>query len=62
MGVEFNERPQINYSSQPAKSGVVTNLLIKTGFAKDENSAKIIMVVIIVICFALSIYIFTKAF
>jgi hypothetical protein len=60
MGVEFNENQPTNYNYPPKKGGV-TNLIIKTGLAKDEAGAKKVMITIAVICFALSIYFFLKA-
>ena len=60
MGVEFNEHQPLGYNYQPKKSGGITNLVIKMGLAKDENGAKKIMLVIVIICFALSIYFWTK--
>lgn len=59
MGVEFNENRPTNYNYEPKKSGL-TPLLIKMGVAKDEAGAQKVMLAIIVICFALSIYFFMK--
>ena len=59
MNVEFNENQPVNYNYPPKKSGV-SNLIIKIGLAKDEAGAQKIMIVIIVLCFALSIYFFAK--
>lgn len=58
MSVEFDEhRPITNY--QPKKGGLA-NFLIKIGLAKDEMGAQKVMIIIAVICFALSIYFFMK--
>ena len=59
MSVEFNENQPIDYN-YPAKKSGLTNLLIKMRLAKDEAGARKVMLVIIVLCFLLSIYFFTK--
>ena len=59
MAVEFNEP---NRFSQTPPTGGMTGWLIKNGLAKNETSAQMIMIVLIVLCFGLSIYFFTKAF
>lgn len=55
MGVEFNENQPSNYN-YPTKNSGLTNLIIKTGLAKDEAGAKKIMIIIMIICVILSIY------
>jgi len=60
MSVEFNENQPTNYNYQPKKGGI-GNLIIKLGLAKDEAGAKKVMIVIAVICFALSAYFFYRA-
>ena len=59
MVVEFNENKPLDYNYQPKKGGL-TALLIKLGLAKDEAGAQKVMIIITVICFALSIYFFMK--
>ena len=59
MVVEFNENKPLDYNYQPKKGGL-TALLIKMGLAKDEAGAQKVMIIITVICFALSIYFFMK--
>ncbi len=59
MAVEFNENKPLDYNYQPKKGGL-TALLIKMGLAKDEAGAQKVMIIITVICFALSIYFFMK--
>jgi hypothetical protein len=60
MGVEFNEGQIPNYNYQPKKAGIA-QLIIKLGLAKDEAGAQKIMIVITILCFALSFYFFYKA-
>jgi hypothetical protein len=60
MGVEFDEGQIPNYNYQPKASGIAP-LIIKMGLAKDEVGAQKIMLIITVICFALSFYFFYKA-
>jgi hypothetical protein len=60
MGVEFNEHQPLGYNYQPKKGGGISGLVIKMGLAKDEAGAKKVMVAVIIICFALSIYFFVK--
>ena len=59
MVVEFNENKPLDYNYQPKKGGL-TALLIKLGLAKDEAGAQKVMIIITVICFALSVYFFMK--
>jgi hypothetical protein len=59
MGVEFNEGQPVNYNYQPKKGGIAP-LLIKMGLAKDEAGAQKVMIILTIICFALSIYFFMK--
>jgi hypothetical protein len=56
MGVEFNENKPVNYGA-PTKNGGLTNLCIKLGLAKDKKGADKVMIVVIIICVALTIYI-----
>lgn len=60
MNVEFNEGQIPNYNYQPKKSSIA-GLIIKMGLAKDDAGAQKIMIILTVICFALSIYFFYKA-
>jgi hypothetical protein len=59
MGVEFNENKPVNYN-YPAQKGGLTNLVIKLGLAKDEKGANTVMVIISIIFFIISIYLFLK--
>lgn len=59
MSVEFNENKPIDYNYQVKKGGI-GNLLMKIGLAKDESGAQKVMIGIIIICVALSIYFFMK--
>jgi hypothetical protein len=59
MSVEFNENRPSNYNYEPKKGGL-TPMLIKFGLAKDEKGAQTVMIIITIICFALSIYFFMK--
>ena len=61
MAVEFNEENNFNqmYANQSATSDSgFANWLIKKGIAKDEDTAKMIMIGVTVLCFGLSIYFF----
>ena len=60
MNVEFNEKQPLNYNYQPKKKGI-TNMIIKLHLAKDEAGAQKVMIIIAVLCFALSFYFFYKA-
>jgi len=59
MSVEFNENRPVDYN-YPQNKGGLTSSLIKMGLVKDEAGAKKAMLLIAVICFALSIYFFTS--
>ena len=61
MGVEFDEHQPLGYNFYQPKRGGLTNLMIKLGLANDEAGAKRVMIVIMIICFALSIYFFYKS-
>ncbi len=58
MNVEFDSNNSINqYKYQPKKFSL-TNLIIKIKLAKDEAGARKLMMIIAIVCFALSIYFF----
>jgi hypothetical protein len=59
MSIEFEENKPLNYNYPTKKSGL-TNLIIKMGLAKDEAGTKKVMIIITIVCFALSIYFFLK--
>jgi hypothetical protein len=59
MSVEFNESKPTDYNYQ-AKKGGIASLLMKIGLAKDESGAQKVMIGIIIVCVALSIYFFMK--
>jgi len=63
MSVEFDEGKDFNKSFNRSISGEKTGLtdwLVKTGIAKDENGAKVIMFIVAILCFALSIFLIIK--
>ena len=63
MGVEFEEEKDFNTSYNRSLSGEKTGLtdwLIKVGIAKNESSAKVIMFIVAILCFALSIFLTIK--
>jgi len=61
MSVEFEENKSFNsYNYQPQKTGGIGPTLIKWGLAKDEAGAQKVMIIIAIICFALSLYFFFK--
>jgi hypothetical protein len=59
MNVEFNENKPVNYN-YPTQKGGLTNLVIKLGLARDEKGANTVMVIIAIIFFIISIYLFLK--
>ena len=61
MEVEFNENQQSGYNYSPKKMSIA-GLLIRLGLAKNEAGARKVMIVVIILCFALSIYFFYQAF
>jgi len=61
MSVEFNEGQIPDYNYQIKKSGIA-NFIVKIGLANDEAGARKVMIIITIICFALSIYFFYQAF
>ena len=63
MSIEFNEETKFNdtYNKSVSKSSSgITEWLIKKGIAKNENGAKNIMIIISILCFALSILLIIK--
>ena len=60
MEVEFNENKQTDYYNRPTKNSGITNMLIKIGLAKDEKNANTVMIVVIIICLAFSVYFLMK--
>ena len=58
MAVQFDEEEKFNaaFRTQISTPAGLTAWFIKQGWAKDERSAKNIMTIITVICFALAIY------
>jgi hypothetical protein len=61
MSVEFEENKSFsNYNYQPQKTGGIGPALIKWGLAKDEAGAQKVMIIIAIICFALSLYFLFK--
>jgi uncharacterized membrane protein YtjA (UPF0391 family) len=60
MGVEFEEKKIDNsYNYHPGGMSI-TNLIIKLGLAKNESGAKKVMFIIMIVCFVLSFYFFSK--
>lgn len=59
MGVEFERNTPTNYNYQPKATGDsgITSLVIKMGLAKDEAGANKVMIGVIIVCVALTIYI-----
>jgi|GEM_PF-1319088 len=58
MSVEFTEEENFNKSYrsiQPEASGI-NNFFIKIGLAKSESGARVVMILISIVCFALAIY------
>lgn len=54
--VEFDEF-KIDEMRRPENNGsFITKLVIKTGLAKDQKSANVVMVIISIICIAVAIY------
>jgi len=61
MGVEFNE-PNFNDIREKSKesSSSLTGWFIKKGWAKDEKGANKIMLIVMIVCFALTLYVIFK--
>jgi hypothetical protein len=59
--VEFEET---NFDMPPrkTKSGLLNNFLIKTGIAKDDGQASVILLLCLTVCFILSAIIFAKVY
>jgi hypothetical protein len=63
MSVQFDEEKSFNESFHKSVSGNNSKMaewLIKKGLAKDENGAKTIMIVLALICFALTIFVIIR--
>lgn len=63
MSVEFDEEAKFNslYSKSISRPSTgLTGWLINVGISKDEKDARNIMIIVAIICFALSIYFATK--
>jgi hypothetical protein len=63
MSVEFEQEEQFNNVYDQSLSNTpkgITAWLIESKIAKDEKSAKNIMILISIICFALAIYFLIK--
>lgn len=62
MAVEFSEEEAFNksFTAGPAETSALNKFFIKIGLASNEESSKIVMIVITIICFALAYYFFTR--
>lgn len=63
MSVEFSEEKNFNsaYSQSVSSTGSgLTNWLIKKNIVKSETGAKGLMVVVILLCFGLTIFLLIK--
>ncbi len=62
MAVEFSEEENFNrvYNEKPTQTSGLTNFIIKIGLANNEGGAKVVMIIVAVICFALAIYFATQ--
>lgn len=49
-------------SQQPTKGSGMTNALVRMGLAKDESSATVILIIIMICVFGLSFYFFKFGF
>ena len=60
MSVQFEEEQNFNnsYNKSVSKSssGGLTSWIIKNGWAKDEKGANAMMIIIMLLCFALAIF------
>jgi len=61
MSVEFEQEKEFDktYEINRGSSSGLTNWIVKTGIAKDEKNARIVMAIIAIICFILAIYFLT---
>lgn len=63
MPVQFEEEQNFNKSYDKVvskKPSGLTVWLIKKGIAKDEKGANAIMIIVMILCFALTIFIITR--
>ena len=62
MAVEFSDEENFNKSFKTSlnETSAINNLIIKLGLAKDESGAKIVMIVVSILCFALTYYVATR--
>lgn len=62
MGVEFSEEEEFarSFSGKTEENSAINNLIIKLGLAKDKNGAQIVMIVVSILCFALTYYFATR--
>ena len=62
--VQFNEnelnRSSVRYTEGGLKG--ISGLIIKTGFAKNEKSANLVMIVIMLVSFSVAGYLLAKSF
>ncbi len=57
VNFQFNdEQSKISRRIQPAKTKGIQGYLIKWGIAKSEPQASLIMIALVVVCFAIIIY------
>jgi len=63
MSIEFDEeikfRNTYNQLNEKTSSGL-TSWMIKKGIVKGEKDAKLVMIIVIVVCFALSLFFLLK--
>jgi hypothetical protein len=63
MPVQFEEEQNFNKSYDKVvskKSSGLTDWLIKKGIAKDEKGANSIMIIVMILCFGLTIFFITR--
>jgi hypothetical protein len=58
MSVQFDEENSFNksFNTNEGQAGGMASWLIKIGLVKDESGAKKILIAVIVVCFAVAIY------
>lgn len=63
MSVQFDEERNFNETFHKSISGNNSKMvewLIKKGLAKDEKGAKAILIIVALICFALTVFVIVK--
>jgi hypothetical protein len=60
-GVVFDEQKKTTASFSHTQSGPIIKFAIKKGWAKDEKTANVILIIFVVMVFSLSVFLFINA-